>query len=181
MTTNRPNRPTRQTDAPNRATLTLVDRYSLMVADRIAAAADRTADPEQRVILQETAAERIRAVLADRATVGVAIAIGRNVGDEPMKTDRWNEFRRAVLAAVRDLSSEVYASASGRAIGGEWSEDTFVLTADAFADAIPTLRRALAILARHYGQESVSLLTGAFALVAAADADADPDADRADR
>jgi hypothetical protein len=85
------------------------------------------------------------------------VSIGRNVGQTPMGDDRWEEFRLDVRHAIGKQLGAPDTVAFGESHYGGDPEQTCVMV---WFDLIGTLDGSvlddLAILAGHYGQESIA-------------------------
>lgn len=90
----------------------------------------------------------------------IVVSIGRNVGDEPMRDDRWDEFREEAIDVVCRYGVVVF-SGTGTGIdpGTTIIEQSFTLVATLTTN-ITGLYRELAELAWAFGQESIALTTG---------------------
>lgn len=106
----------------------------------------------------------------------ITITIGRNVGDVPMTTNRWQSFRSNADYALRELVGfdQPYELHEGV---GEWNgvrEDSHKVTVllkepiDAFLQ--DKLRARLAMLADSYRQDAIALTISESELIAAREA-----------
>lgn len=84
------------------------------------------------------------------------IAIGRNVGDEPMVDARWSAFTRDVLDAIEERYGKVDTLADGNSRFGSMAEETRVMVwFDVHAMNAGTEAR-LGVIAGEYGQDSIA-------------------------
>jgi hypothetical protein len=96
----------------------------------------------------------------------VYVTIGRNIGLEPMSTEKWRAFRaatRAVLAASVGLPA---FELSGP--GGQWegaAEEAAVFVVLQPEPCLAELRQDLLHLATDYGQEAIALAWGTSELI----------------
>jgi hypothetical protein len=99
----------------------------------------------------------------------VTVTIGRNVGDDPLPAEAWNDYVAATRRAFDAATSERWAIAPYR---GSWEgvhEDAMIYFGALIDDpnAATALRVILANLAGYYGQETVGLAIGTSELVEA--------------
>ena len=102
----------------------------------------------------------------------ITVTIGRNVGEEPLPQDRWNEFIADTRAAVDSTVSDIWVATPYR---GSWDgvpEDAFVFYGPVEAEHIPwerLLKQRLSVLAGYYGQQAIGVSVGFSELVDAID------------
>ena len=91
----------------------------------------------------------------------VQVNIGRNVGDEPMSSELWNDFVTAasnVIADCSDIKSIETHFGVGYWEGG--MEDSCHVSALASFVDVDTLREQLGYVAAEFGQDAVALIVG---------------------
>jgi hypothetical protein len=87
------------------------------------------------------------------------VALGRNVGDVPMSTQSWEQFRLDVVNEIfyGDTFTEPDTIAFGESRYGAMKEDTCVLVWFDRGQALSVkTREALTKVALHYGQECIA-------------------------
>lgn len=90
----------------------------------------------------------------------IVVSIGRNVGDEPMDVEQWLRFRGATYDAIAERGFVVVFEGEGTGTYEGSREPSFTLVATGNGNRIADVGRALARLAREFGQESIALTTG---------------------
>jgi len=95
--------------------------------------------------------------------INVTVAIGRNVGDEPMTSRLWRAFQGDVQDALQACGHEPVFMAKYQGTG-RWqgrTEHSVMLSAsfDASVDS-EALAEALGVIARRYRQDAVALTVG---------------------
>jgi hypothetical protein len=85
------------------------------------------------------------------------VALGRNVGDEPMDDGRWEEFRLDTSHAIAKQLGAPDTVAFGKSHYGGYPEETCVMVwFDLIGGLDDSVLKDLGILAGHYGQESIA-------------------------
>lgn len=91
----------------------------------------------------------------------VQVNIGRNVDNEPMSAELWNDFVTAVADAIADCSGIKFIETH---LGvGYWEsvmEDSCHVSALATFVNVDTLREQLGYVAAEFGQDAVALIVG---------------------
>ncbi len=87
----------------------------------------------------------------------ISIAIGRNVGDEPMSDDQWNNYRHQLTRIITIRRGTIEVSESGVATYGDLLEEHRRIWAKVDDNDILDIRRALRELAGENGQWGVAL------------------------
>lgn len=104
----------------------------------------------------------------------ITVTIGRNVGQDPLPQDRWNEFIADTRAAVESAVSDIWVATPYR---GSWDgvpEDAFVFYGPVVGTLANTpqeraLKQRLSVLAGYYGQQAIGVSVGFSELVEAID------------
>lgn len=93
-------------------------------------------------------------------TKTVTVAIGRNIGDEPMDDDRWTTFKSDTVDALAFNGYEIHSTSEGTGYYQGKGERTFVVVASVEPRFLAGLYHILANLAGNYEQDSIALTTG---------------------
>jgi hypothetical protein len=99
-------------------------------------------------------------------TVTVTVSIGRNVGDQPMPENRWQDFRDGISGYLARFADVVYVDAAHSV--GEWDgilEDSATYVAAVPAANVNGLRACLVLDCWQYGQDAIALTIGETELV----------------
>lgn len=94
--------------------------------------------------------------------MNLIIAIGRNVGDEPMDERSWLGFQANVRKVAHRTAGPVVAEVSGVSTSDEWGDEDAAWFAVVAPDGhdLSEFRARLRVLATAYGQDSIAVTSG---------------------